>query len=70
MEDSTRIALVVGAGEDRICLTPEAKAFAAAAPNGEYVEVAGAGHEILMEKNAIRQKFWDAFDAFLSKQTA
>ncbi len=60
--------LVVGAGEDRICLTPEAKAFAAAAPNGEYVEVAGAGHEILMEKNAIRQKFWDAFDTFTSKQ--
>lgn len=59
--------LIVGAGEDRICLTPEAKAFAAATPNGEYVEVAGAGHEILMEKNAIRTRFWDAFDAFAAK---
>lgn len=61
--------LIVGAGEDRICLTPEAKAFAAATPNGEYVEVVGAGHEILMEKNAIRARFWDAFDAFASKHT-
>jgi lysophospholipase len=60
--------LIVGAGEDRICLTPEAKAFAADTPHGEYVEIAGAGHEILMEKNAIRQKFWDAFDAFAAKQ--
>ncbi len=60
--------LIVGAGEDRICLTPEARAFAHQAPNGDYVEIAGAGHEILMEKNAIRQKFWEAFDAFASKQ--
>ena len=60
--------LIVGAGEDRICLTPEAKAFAAATPGGDYVEIAGAGHEILMEKNAIRAKFWEAFDDFVSKQ--
>ncbi|MES2473444.1 MAG: alpha/beta hydrolase [Pseudomonadota bacterium] len=60
--------LVVGAGEDRICLTPEAKAFAQAAPNADFVEIAGAGHEILMEKNVLRAKFWDAFDGFVSKQ--
>lgn len=59
--------LIVGAGEDRICLTPQAKAFAAATPNGDYVEIAGAGHEILMEKNVFRQEFWRAFDAFAHK---
>jgi lysophospholipase len=43
-------------------------ADAAATPGGDYVEIAGAGHEILMEKNAIRAKFWEAFDDFVSKQ--
>ena len=64
-QNITTPMLVVGAGEDRICLTPQAKAFAAAAPNAEYVEIAGAGHEILMEKNVFRRKFWDAFDGFV-----
>jgi lysophospholipase len=59
--------LVVGAGEDRICLTPRAKAFACAAPNAEYVEIAEAKHEILMERNPIRAEFWAAFDAFMEK---
>ena len=67
-ETITTPLLVVGAGKDRICLTPEARAFAARAPNAQYVEVADAGHEILMEKNAIRAKFWEAFDAFAAGQ--
>jgi lysophospholipase len=67
-ETITTPLLVVGAGKDRICLTPEARAFAARAPNAQYVEVADAGHEILMEKNAIRAKFWEAFDAFVAGQ--
>jgi lysophospholipase len=67
-ETITTPLLVVGAGKDRICLTPEARAFAARAPNAQYVEVADAGHEILMEKNAIRAKFWQAFDAFIAGQ--
>ena len=62
--------LVVGAGQDRICLTPAAKAFAARLPHGDYVEIAEAEHEILMERNAIRARFWDAFDAFLQKDAA
>jgi lysophospholipase len=58
--------LIVGAGKDRICLTPAAKAFAARLPNGAYLEVAEAGHEILMERNAYRDQFWAAFDDFLT----
>lgn len=60
--------LVVGAGKDRICLTPQAKAFASRAPNARYVEIADAGHEIMMEKNIHRSQFWDAFDTFVSTQ--
>jgi len=60
--------LTVGAGADRICLTPAAKAFAARMPNGDYVEVAEAGHEILMERNQYRARFWSAFDGFIPER--
>lgn len=60
--------LVVGAGQDRICLTPQAKAFASRAPNARYIEIADAGHEILMEKSIYRGQFWTAFDDFVSTQ--
>jgi lysophospholipase len=60
--------LVVGAGQDRICITPETKAFAARMPNADYLEIAGAGHEVLMERNQYRAEFWAAFDAFMSER--
>jgi lysophospholipase len=60
--------LMVGAGRDRICITPAAKAFAQAAPHADYVEIKEAEHEILMERNPIRAKFWAAFDAFMARE--
>ena len=33
-------------------MTPQTKAFAAALPAAEYVEIAEAEHEMLMERNA------------------
>jgi lysophospholipase len=57
--------LVIGAGTDRIVVTAETKAFAARLPNARYVEIAGAGHELLMERDAIRAQWWAAFDAFI-----
>jgi lysophospholipase len=65
-ESITTPLLVVGAGADRICITSATRAFAARLPNAEYLEIAGAGHEILAERNEIRAQFWAAFDAFLS----
>ncbi|HEY0267056.1 MAG TPA: alpha/beta hydrolase [Rhizomicrobium sp.] len=59
--------LVVGAGQDRICLTPQAQAFARRMPQAEYLEIAEAGHEILMERNPIRAAFWAGFDSFISR---
>jgi lysophospholipase len=67
-EAITTPLLMVGAGNDRICLTPQTKAFAARAPNATYVEIPEAGHEILMERNAIRTQFWAAFDAFMGER--
>ena len=46
----------------------QTKAFAARAPHAEYVEIADAEHEILMERMPIRAKFWAAFDAFHGKR--
>ena len=62
--------LVVGAGKDRICLTPQAKAFARQAPQAEYTEIAGAEHEILMERSPIRSEFWSRFDAYMKEHRA
>jgi lysophospholipase len=62
--------LVVGAGKDRICVTPQTKAFAARLPKADYVEIKEAEHEILMERNPIRAEFWAAFDSFMKKHHA
>jgi lysophospholipase len=56
--------LVCGAGKDRICLTPVARAFAKRLPRGTYIEFEDAEHEILMENDSIRARFWQAFDDF------
>jgi lysophospholipase len=58
--------LMVGAGKDRICLTPQTKAFAARTPHADYVEITEAEHELLMERSPIRAEFWAAFDGFMS----
>jgi len=62
--------LLVGAGADRICLTPQTRAFAKKLPHADYVEIDESGHEILMERNPIRVRFWAEFDAFIKKHHA
>ena len=60
-------ALVIGAGRDRVCDTSAARAFAARMPRAHYVEIAGAQHEILMERDPFRAQWWAVADAFLKK---
>jgi lysophospholipase len=69
-EAITTPLLVVGAGKDRICLTPQTRAFAGRLPHADYVEIKRAEHEILMERSPIRAEFWAAFDAFIKKHRA
>jgi lysophospholipase len=66
-ETITTPLLVLGAGEDRICRTQATRAFAARLPHGTYLEIAGAGHEILMERDIYRRQLWAAFDAFMDR---
>jgi lysophospholipase len=58
--------LVFGAGRDRIVDTEAIRGFTARMPNGRYVEIADAEHEILMENDAIRTQFWEGFDRFVA----
>ena len=69
-ETITTSLLVVGAGKDRICITPQTRAFAGRLPHADYVEIKDGEHEILMERNSIRAEFWTAFDAFMEKHRA
>jgi lysophospholipase len=59
--------LVCGAGKDRIVLTEAERAFTARLPRGRYLDLADSEHEILMENDSIRARFWAAFDAFIAK---
>jgi lysophospholipase len=44
---------------------PAIEAVAAELRVGGQVAIAGARHEVLMERDAIREQFWAAFDAFI-----
>ena len=59
--------LLIGAGNDRIVVTAETKAFAARLPNARYIEIAEAGHELLLERDMIRAEWWAAVDRFLAE---
>lgn len=57
--------LVVAAGADPICSTAAIEIFAARLKAGHAIVLPGARHEILMERDPIREDFWAAFDAFI-----
>ncbi len=62
--DRLRIPLVMALAEnEQLCDNPAAIALADRAPQGRWFMVEGAFHEILMETDARRAKFWAEFDA-------
>lgn len=60
--------LFVLAGIEALVDNPGAEAIAAAMPAAEVVRYAEARHEILMETDAIRVRFWADVDAFLARR--
>lgn len=58
-------ALVVAAGADPVVSTPAIERFAARLKVGHALIIPHARHEILMERDVIRDLFWAAFDAFV-----
>lgn len=63
-EAITTPVLVAGPGKDRICLTAASRAFAARLPHATWLDLPDSEHEILMENDSIRARFWAAFDSF------
>jgi lysophospholipase len=58
-------ALFVAAGGDRLVTTGAIERYARKLKVAECLVLPGARHEILMERDEIRAKFWAAFDAFM-----
>lgn len=57
--------LTVIAGRDRVVDNRMIRAFASSLPQGELVEIADARHEILKERDELRDAFWAHFDRFM-----
>lgn len=53
---------VVAAGGERLVDNAASKAFVARHDEARYVEIEGSSHEILMETDAVRARFWTEFD--------
>ncbi len=60
--------LLVGAGRDRIVQVSASRSFAARLPHGSYFEIPESEHELAMENDLVRARFWKAVDGFLKKE--
>ena len=54
--------LVLAAGADRVVHVAPIRRFAERLPQGKYIELPGAFHEILMERDEYRDRFFECFD--------
>ena len=69
-ESAERVRLpftLIGAGQDKLVLEASVRRFAEAAPQGRYVEIEEARHEILMETDQVLAAFWREFDALAER---
>ena len=57
--------LMISAGEDMIVNNAAQQKIAGLIPGCRLVEITGARHEILRERDEIRNQFWEHFDAFM-----
>ncbi|MGA9796435.1 MAG: alpha/beta hydrolase [Rhizomicrobium sp.] len=60
--------LLCAAGKDRIVDVSAEREFVKRLPHGQLLDLAQSEHEILMESDAIRARFWAAFDAFVAEK--
>ena len=57
--------LMIAAGVDRVVDTAAAEAFASRLKVGRCITLGPSRHEILIERDSVREQFWAAFDAFI-----
>jgi lysophospholipase len=58
-------ALMVAAGDDQVVSSKAIEDLASRLRAGSQLVLRGARHEILQERDSIREQFWAAFDAFV-----
>ncbi|MDX7950000.1 alpha/beta hydrolase [Lichenihabitans sp. Uapishka_5] len=61
--------LMVVPGDDRVVSVAAMERFGQRLKAGTLVSIPGARHEILMERDVLRHRFWAAFDAFVPGTT-
>jgi lysophospholipase len=66
-EAITTPVLLCAAGHDRIVDVTAEYDFVKRLPRGELLDLKDSEHEILMENDLIRSRFWEAFDGFVGK---
>jgi lysophospholipase len=59
---------LVQAGDDKIVSNAAQDHFAAMVPSCELHRIEGARHELLKERDALRNRFWAIFDDFIARQ--
>jgi lysophospholipase len=57
--------LVVGSGRDRVVDLRATERFVSRLRSARLIVIDGAEHEILVERDALRDQFWAAFDKFI-----
>jgi len=57
--------LIVAAGNDTVVSTHAIERFATRVRTCRHLVIAGARHELLQERDEIRDQFWAAFDAYI-----
>ena len=62
--------LIVASGADKVTDCAAAERFAARLRGGRIIVIEGAEHEIIIERDALRDQFWAAFDAFVTGAVA
>jgi lysophospholipase len=62
-------SLMVAAGDDQIVSSKAIEELAARLRAGSQIVLRGSRHEILQERDSIREQFWAAFDAFVPGAT-
>nr|WP_321460225.1 alpha/beta hydrolase [uncultured Cohaesibacter sp.] len=62
--------LIVTAGNDEVVDSKAAELFALTTRAAGAVCIAGSRHEIMMEREIIREQFWAAFDSFIPGENA
>jgi lysophospholipase len=57
--------LMIAAGQDDFASLRATEALSSELRAGAHVVIPGARHELMMERDALREQFWAAFDAFV-----